>query len=70
MSVVVIKIKNEENTSLVKKFIGTLHEKAEVMTDEEYRDSKFSELLEEGRKSKSLSPAQTKRELRKRGINV
>jgi hypothetical protein len=70
MSVVVIRIKNEQNTSLLKKFIGTLHEKAEVISDKDYRDSMFAKLLEEGRKSKALSSAQAKKELKKRGINV
>ena len=69
MSVLVIKISNEENASLLKKFIGILHEKAKVLTDEEYRDSMFCKLLEEGRKSKILSSAQAKKELKKRGIN-
>lgn len=70
MSVVVVKIKNEENTSLLKKFISILHEKAKVLSDEDYRDSLFSKLLEEGRKSKTLSAAETKKELKKRGINI
>jgi hypothetical protein len=70
MSVVVVKMKNEKNTSLLKKFIGILHEKAEVISDEDYRDSMFAKLLEEGRKSKSLSSAQAKKELKKRGINI
>ena len=70
MSVLVIKIANEENTSLLKKFIGILHEKAKVLTDEEYRDSMFAKLLEEGRKSKALSSSEAKKELKKRGINI
>ena len=70
MSVLVIKIRNEENTSLLKKFIGILHEKAKVLTDEEYRDSMFAKLLEEGRKSKLLSSSEAKKELTKRGINL
>jgi len=70
MSVVVVKIKNEENTPLLKKFVSALREKVEVMSDEEYRDSKFAKLLEEGRKSKPLTSAQTKKELKKRGFNL
>ena len=70
MSILVIKIKDEKNTSLLKKFIGSLHEKAQVLTDEEYRDSAFADLLEEGRKSKTLSAAQAKKELKKRGITI
>ena len=70
MSVVVVKIKNEENTSLLKKFINTLHEKAKVLSNEEYRDSMFAKLLEEGRKSRVLSQSEAKKELKKRGINI
>ena len=70
MSVVVVKMKNEKNTSLLKKFIGILHEKAEVISDEDYRDFMFAKLLEAGRKSKSLSPAMAKKELKKRGITI
>ena len=70
MSVFVVQIKNEENTSLLKKFIGILHEKAKVLSDEEYRDSMFAKLLEEGRKSKLLSYSEAKKELKKRGINL
>ncbi len=69
MSVMVVKIKNKENTSVLKKIVAALNEKASVLSDEEYRDSMFSRLLEEGRKSKLLSTAQAKKELTKRGIN-
>ena len=70
MSVVVVKIKNEGNICLLKKFIDTLHEKAKVLSDEEYRDSMFAKLLDEGRKSKILSAPEAKKELKKRGINI
>lgn len=70
MSVLVVKIKNEENASLLKKFLSILHEKANILTDEEYRDSMFSKLLEEGRKSKNLTISQAKKELKKRGISI
>ena len=70
MSVLVVKIKNKENTSLLKNLVATLNEKASELSDEEYRDAMFSKLLEEGRKSRVLSPAQTKRELNKRGISL
>ena len=70
MSVVVVKIKHKENASLLKKLVAALNEKANVLTDEEYRDSMFSKLLEEGRKSKLLSSSQAKRELNKRGISL
>ncbi len=69
MSVMVVKIKKKENTSVLKKIVAALNEKASVLSDEEYRDSMFSKLLEEGRKSKLLSTTQAKKELTKRGIN-
>ncbi|MBI1768131.1 MAG: hypothetical protein HY015_10485 [Bacteroidetes bacterium] len=69
MSVMVVKIKKKENTSVLKKIVAALNEKASVLSDEEYRDSMFSKLLEEGRKSKLLSTTQAKKELNKRGIN-
>ena len=69
MSVMVVKIKNKENTSVLKKIVAALNEKASVLSDEEYRDGMFSKLLEEGRKSKLLSTTQAKKELNKRGIN-
>ena len=65
----VVKIKKKENTSVLKKIVAALNEKANVLSDEEYRDSMFSKLLEEGRKSKLLSTTQAKKELTKRGIN-
>jgi flagellar motor switch protein FliG len=70
MSIVLVKIKHEENASLLKKFIGILNEKAEIIDDEDYRDAMFSKLLAEGRKSKLLSHSQAKKELKKRGIKV
>jgi len=70
MSVVVIKIKKKENATLLKKFVASIHEKANVLSDEEYRDSMFSKLLEKGRKSKLLSSTDAKTELNKRGIKV
>jgi len=65
----VVKIKNKENTSVLKKIVAALNEKASVLSDEEYRDGMFSKLLDEGRKSKLLSTTQAKKELTKRGIN-
>ncbi len=69
MSVMVVKIKKKENTSVLKKIVAALNEKASVLSDGEYRDSMFSKLLEEGRKSKLLFTTQAKKELTKRGIN-
>lgn len=70
MSVVVVKIKKKENTSLLKKLVAALNEKADVLSDEEYRDSRFSVLMESGRKSKLLSIAEGKKELKKRGVAI
>ncbi len=70
MSVLVIKIKDEGKTAQLKKFIASIFgEKANVLTDEEYRDSKLAELLEEGLKSESLSAKETRKEFKKRGVN-
>jgi hypothetical protein len=70
MSIVVIRLKKKSNTNLVKKFLATLNEEANVLTDEEFRDSLFSKLLEEGRKSNLLPAIEAKKELAKRGIGV
>jgi ATP-dependent helicase/DNAse subunit B len=70
MSVVVARIKNEEHVHLLRKFIGILNEKVEVFTDEEYRDTLFSKLLEEGRKSKTLTAAASKKALKQHGIEL
>lgn len=70
MSVLVIKIKDEGKTTQLKKFIASIFgEKANILTDEEYRDSKLAELLEEGLKSESLSAKETRKEFKKRGVN-
>ncbi len=68
MSVVIARIKNEEHVHLLKKFIGILNEKADVFTDEEYREAFFFKLLEEGRKSKTLSATAAKKALKQHGI--
>jgi len=47
MSVVVVKIKNKGKHFLAKKLVAALNEKASDLSDEEYRDSMFSKLLEE-----------------------
>ena len=70
MSVLVIKIKDKGKTPELKKFIASIFgEKADVLSDEEYRDSKLAELLEEGMKSESLSAEETRKEFKKRGVN-
>ena len=70
MSVVVVKIKNNKNTSLLTKLIALFQEKATVLSDEEYRDSMFSKLLDEGTKSKLMTDSEAKKELKKRGIMI
>jgi hypothetical protein len=70
MSVVIVKIKRKENTSLLKKLVAALNEKADVLSDEEYRDSRFSALMESSRKSKLLSTVEAKKELKKRGVAI
>jgi len=71
MSVLVIKVKEEGNATLLKKFIRNIFgENATVLTDEEYRDLKFLQLMEEGRKTKTLTDSEAKRELKKRGIKI
>jgi hypothetical protein len=70
MSIVVIRLKKKSNTNLVKKFLATLNEEANVLTDEEFRDSMFSKLLDEGRKSNLLPALEAKKELAKRGISL
>lgn len=70
MSVVIARIKNEEHVHLLKKFIGILNEKAEVFSDEEYRDAFFSKLLEEGRKTKTISTTAAKKALKQHGIEL
>ncbi len=70
MSVLVIKIKDEGKTTQLKKLIASIFgEKADIVSDADYRDSKLAELLEEGLKSETLSPAETRKEFKKRGVN-
>jgi hypothetical protein len=70
MSVLVIKIKDEGKAPQLKKFIASIFgAKADILTDEEYRDSQLAELLEEGLKSESLSAKETRKEFKKRGVN-
>lgn len=70
MSVLVIKIKDEGKISQLKKLITSIFgEKADVLSDADYRDSKLAELLEEGLKSETLSAEETRKEFKKRGVN-
>jgi hypothetical protein len=70
MSVLVIKIKDNSKISEFKKAVAEIFgAKANVLTDEEYRDSKLAELLEEGLKSDSLTASETRKEFKKRGVS-
>ena len=70
MNVLVVKVQNENNIPLLKKLIGIFKEKISVLSEEEYLDSKFAELLEEGLKTTTLSEKEAKKEFRKRGIRI
>jgi hypothetical protein len=68
MSVIVVKVKNENNVSVLKKLIGIFKEKVHVYEDEEYRDKIASELMDEGLKTRLLTEEETRKEFRKRGV--
>ena len=68
MSVIVIKVKNERNISILRKLIGVFSEKASVFSDEEYRDKIASALIEDGLKTEIVPEDQNRKEFRKRGI--
>jgi len=68
MSILVVKVKNEENVSLLKRIISAFKEKVDVLSDEEYRDSKFAELIDEAKDSEVVSEETVKKEFKKRGI--
>lgn len=68
MSVIVIKIKNEENVSMLKKLISIFKERTTVFSNEEYRDRIASELIDEGLKTESVSEEATRKEFKKRGV--
>ena len=70
MSVIIVKIKNEKNLSIIKQILNVFSKDISIMDDEEYRDSKFAELMEEGRKSAIASENETKLEFKKRGFIV
>jgi len=69
MSVIVIKIKNEENVSMLKKLIGIFKERTTVFSDEGYKDRIASELIDEGLKTEILSEEETRKEYKKRGAS-
>jgi len=68
MSVLVIKVRNEQNVTMLRRMVGVFKEKASVLTDEEYRDSQFAALIEEAKDSEVLSEETVKKEFRKRGL--
>jgi len=68
MSVLVVKVKNENNVSLLKKLISVFKEKVNVYEDEEYKDKTASDLMDEGLKTKLLSEEETRKEFKKRGV--
>ena len=71
MSILVIKVKEEGNVSPMKKFIKKIFgEKVIVLSDEEYRDSKFLQMMAEGRGTGTLTDEEAKKELKKRGIKI
>jgi hypothetical protein len=70
MSIVIARIRKKEHVALLKKFIGILNEKAEVVSEDDYRDAFFSQLLSEGRKTKLLTAAETEKALKKHGIKI
>lgn len=68
MSVLVIKVKNEQNLSMLRQLIRVFKEKASILTDEEYRDSQFARLIEEAKDSEVVPEETVKKEFKKRGI--
>ena len=69
MSVIVIKVKQESNVSMMKKLLGIFKERVNVFSDEEYRDRIASDLIEEGLKTRILSEAESRKEYKKRGAS-
>ena len=71
MSYFIIEIKESESISALKRILKKFFSgKVQVLSNEEYRDSKFAELLDEGLKTKQLSEKETIAEFKKRGINI
>lgn len=70
MSVIIAKINDESILTTVKQILNIFSKDIAVLNNEEYRDLKFAELLDEGRKTPTLSAEETKKEFKKRGINL
>ena len=68
MSVLIIKVKNEQNVSVLKQMIGVFKEKVSVLSDEEYRDSQFASLIEEEKDSAVVPEETIRKEFKKRGL--
>lgn len=69
MSIIIIKVKNEENISIFKKFAKALEEKLRVIKDEEYEDSLISALIDEGLKTEIVPEEMVRKEFRKHGVD-
>lgn len=68
MSILVIKVKNERNVSMLKQMISVFKEKVRVLSDEEYRDSHFAALIDDVKNSEAVPEETVKKEFKKRGI--
>ena len=68
MSVIIARVGKQENISYLKKILNVFTSDIKVMSDEEYRDSRFAELIEEAKKSGIASEEKTKKEFKKRGL--
>ena len=68
MSILVIKVKNEQNISMLKQIINVFKEKVSVLSDEEYRDHQFAALIEEEKDSEVVPEEIIKKEFNKHGI--
>jgi len=68
MSVIIAKIKDEGVVSNLRKILNIFTREVRVMSDEEYRDTKFAELIEEGKSSEIVSEETVKKEFKKRGL--
>jgi hypothetical protein len=68
MSILVIKVKNEQNVPMLRQMIGVFKEKVSLLTDEEYRNSQFAALIEEAKDSEMVPEETVKKEFKKRGI--
>ena len=68
MSVIIARVGKNENISYLKKIINVFTSDIKVMSDEEYRDSRFAELIDEAKRSEVATDTKTKKEFKKRGL--